>query len=99
MVAETAITQLGNRVLRTAMDAAAEYLTAHNLTADSDALAGCLSAWVKAKLPEALHDAREAFDAGMHQVGELAFLAPIAQAGIEAAKEAGFPARGLGFRN
>ena len=68
------------------------YLETHNLTASPDTLASCLTSWVRAKLPEALRDAQEAVDAGLSEYGELTYKATIALAGIEAAKEAGFPA-------
>ena len=71
---------------------ATRYLQANGLKADPSALADCLMSWIKAKLPEALHDAREAYEANMAQVGETTFRATMMQAGIEAAKEAGFPA-------
>ena len=41
-----------------------------------------------------LRDAKEAVDAGLPDYGELTYKATIALAGIEAAKEAGFPASG-----
>lgn len=75
---------------QTAMQAAVEYLRVHNLKANDAALVSCLKAWCKIKLPEALRDAKEAFDCGMHQVGQATFLATMKLAGIEAAKEAGF---------
>lgn len=77
-----------------AMRAAAEYLRRHNLEADPAALAATLRAWLKIKLPEGLRDARQALEAGMGKVAEQTFAASMAQAGIEAAKEAGFPKGG-----
>ena len=81
---------------RFAVDAAArsavEYLKAHNLKADPDALLSCIRSWCKIKLPEALRDAKDALDAGMSQAAEQTFAATMALAGIEAAKEAGLPA-------
>ena len=70
---------------------AGEYLRRNKLHANADALASCLRAWIKAKLPEALHDAKEALACHMDQVAEATFKATMLQAGIEAAKEAGFP--------
>ena len=74
-----------------AMRGAVEYLRANDLKANVDALVPCLRSWVKAKFPEALHDAKEAFDAGMSQVALTTFCASMALAGIEAAKEASVP--------
>jgi hypothetical protein len=87
---------LGEQTMHIAAQAAMRYLETHNLTASPAALASCLTSWVRAKLPEALHDAREAMDAGLSEYGELTYKATIALAGIEAAKEAGFPASGQG---
>lgn len=77
-----------------AMRAAAEYLRRHDLGADPAALTATLRAWLKIKLPEAMRDARQALEAGMGKVAEQTFAASMAQAGIEAAKEAGFPKGG-----
>ena len=74
-----------------AMSAAVEYLDGHNLKANKDALFECVQSWMKAKLQAALHDAKEAIDANMPKIAEATFLATMRQAGIEAAKEAGFP--------
>lgn len=71
------------------------YINTHNLQADPVALAECLTFWVRAKLPEALHDSSEAIAAGMGAYAERTFLASMALAGIEAAKEAGFPRTGV----
>lgn len=87
-----AIEEVGRIGAETAMRAAAEYLRAHSLQADTRALCECIRSWIKIKLPEALRDAKEALDAGMGQVAETTFRASMALAGIEAAKEAGFPA-------
>ena len=91
MSANGTIEALGQIAVETATRAALEYLRAHDQEADSGALAECLRSWSKAKLAEALHDAREAIGAGMGQVAEATFRASMAQAGIEAAQEAGFP--------
>ena len=88
----TDIETLGERTIEVATQAAMRYLETHNLTADPDALASCLTSWVRAKLPEALRDAKEALDAGLTEYAELTYNATIVLAGIEAAKEAGFPA-------
>jgi len=83
---------LGEQTLHIAAQAAMQYLETHNLTASPDALASCLTSWVRAKIPEALRDAQEAVDAGLIEYAELTYKATIVLAGIEAAKEAGFPA-------
>jgi len=86
------IETIGERTFEIATQAAMQYLETHNLTSDPDALASCLSFWVRAKLPEALRDAKEALDAGLTESAELTYEATIVLAGIEAAKEAGFAA-------
>ena len=83
---------LSEQTLHIAAQAAMRYLETHGLTADPDALASCLAAWVRAKLPEALQDAKEALDAGLTEYVKLTYEATIVLAGIEAAKEAGFAA-------
>lgn len=88
------IETLGERTFEIATLAAMRYLETHGLTASPDALASCLTSWVRAKLPEALRDAREAVDAGMSEYADLTYKATIVLAGIEAAKEAGFAASG-----
>jgi len=85
------IDKLGTAASQTAMKAAAEYLRKHNLGADVDALCECIRAHMRAALPGALNDAKAALDANMGAVAERTFLASMALAGIEAAKEAGFP--------
>lgn len=83
---------LGKVAAEVAMGAAILYLKQHNLDADTGALAECLRTWCRIKLPEALRDAKEAIAAHMPQAAEATFRATMALAGIEAAKEAGFPA-------
>ena len=83
--------QLADVAVQIAAQAARQYLSRHNLRADPSALRATLASWIKIKLPEALKDAREALDAGMGSVAESTFKATMASAGIEAAKEAGFP--------
>ena len=80
------------QTLHIAAQAAMRYLETHNLWADPDALASCLASWVRAKLPEALRDAKEALDAGLAEYAGMTYEATIVLAGIEAAKEAGFAA-------
>jgi hypothetical protein len=67
---------------------ASEYLRKHGLTADPAALAECCASWARAKLGEALADARESIEAGMHDAAAMTFGASMYLAGIEAAKEA-----------
>lgn len=86
--------ELGTIGAKAAMRAAAAYLLVHELEADVDALIGCLRSWCRIKLPQALRDAKEAIDAGMGRVAEATFCATMAAAGIEAAREAGFPKPG-----
>lgn len=78
--------------VRIATRAAVAYLDAHGLKADDEALANSLKAMCKIRLPAALHDANEAIQCGMASVAEHTFRASMALAGIEAAKEAGYPA-------
>jgi len=71
--------------------AAVVYLRQHNLDANPKALEATLKSWVKITLLEALRDAKQALEAGMGSAAEATFQASMALAGIEAAKEAGFP--------
>lgn len=73
-------------------EGAAEYLRKNNLRADPSALASCCKSWCAIKLPEALRDAKEAMECGMDRVANQTFAATMVLAGIEAAKESGFPA-------
>lgn len=82
---------LAGKICGTAMWAANEYLRVHDLVADPEALNECVRTHCKAALPAALHDAREAYEAGMLHVSGQTFFASFALAGIEAAKEAGWP--------
>lgn len=88
------IDSLGRLAADAAMRAAVEYIHVHNLQADTAALLECIRSWCRIKLPEALKDAKEALECGMGQIAEATFLATMRQAGIEAAKEAGFPKAG-----
>lgn len=75
--------------------AAKRFLEVNGLEADPQALAECLVSNIKAKLPEALKDAKEALAIpGGEKVAEATFALSIAAAGIEAAREAGFPKGG-----
>jgi hypothetical protein len=68
--------------------AAAEYLRQNNLTVDLDRLSACLKTQCKARIMEAIRDAKEALDANMAQAAQMTVAASMALAGIEAAKEA-----------
>lgn len=84
---------LGQVAAEIAMRAAAAYLDQHNLEADTSALVECLRSWCKAKLPEAMRLAKEAIEAHMDKPAEMLFRLTMAEAGVEAAKEAGLPKR------
>lgn len=86
------IDNLGTIAAETAMRAAAEYIRRNNLkVCDYEAATQCIRDYCKTRLPFALDAAKEAFDCGMNQIGEATFLAEMRLAGIEAAKEFGFP--------
>ena len=85
------IDSLGDLGAKTAMRSAANYLHQHKMTANVDALLECLRSWCKIQLPRALDDAKKAADCGMDEAAIATFTASMAIAGIEAAKEAGFP--------
>ena len=74
-----------------ASKAAFAYLVQHKLEATPEALPACLRSWVKIKLLEALKDTKAAFASNVGQWAEATFRASMVLAGIEAAKEAGFP--------
>jgi len=90
---------LGETAVAIAAEAARIYLDRHNLAATPEALSATLRSWVKSNLAEALRDAKDALDANMLQAAEITFKASMVQAGIEAAKEAGFPREKLGNLN
>jgi len=94
MNATTEITdkRIAQLITDTAYRAAKAYLAQHHLRADDIALASCVKAWCRIKLPEAITDYRQAAEIGMKQWGQQTFLATFTLAGIEAAKEAGLPA-------
>jgi hypothetical protein len=72
-----------------AYGAAYNYLVKNTLCAQSEqALAECVKSWVKAKIGEAIEDAKEAIDSGMEHWAFASFSASMVLAGIEAAKEA-----------
>ena len=86
------IESLGTVAADVAMRAAAEYVRTNNLKVlDYDAATACLKSYCKTYLPQALKDAKAAFDCGMNQVAEATFKATMALAGIEAAKEFAWP--------
>lgn len=85
------VEHLGDAIGVIAIRAAQEYLRVHGLKAEPATLAECISSWVRVKFPEAAADAKAAFACGMIEMGKQTFAASIAQAGIEAAKEAGQP--------
>ena len=78
----------GDQVAGIAIRAAQEYLRQHSLTVDPKALSQALREQCKIRLPEAMQDAREAMDAHMPQQAELTLRLSMAQAGIEAARQA-----------
>lgn len=87
------IDDLGTLAAEVAMRSAAEYVRVNNLRVhDYDAAAECIRAHCKARLSDALRDAKEALDCGMMQVAQATFKATMALAGIEAAKEFTRPA-------
>ena len=77
--------------IQSAAMAARAYLNNHDLSADPDALCECIKSHVKISLPVALADAQQALDVGMKDAAAATFIASMRLAGIEAAKEAGFP--------
>lgn len=86
------IDNLGTIAAETAMQAAAHYVRHNNLKVlDYDAATACIRSWCKIKLPQALKDAKAAFECGMTKIAEATFKATMAEAGIEAAKEFAWP--------
>jgi hypothetical protein len=83
--------ELARIASETAMRAAAKYLAQRSLQAEGSVLCECIRAWVRIKLPEAFADAKRALEVGMGEAAQATFLASMAQAGIEAAKEVGEP--------
>jgi hypothetical protein len=88
------VNALASAAVSIAARGAAEYLHQHKLTADPNFLAECLRAMVKARLQEALADAKAALDCNMGQIAAATFSATMTQAGIDAAKEASQAPRG-----
>ncbi len=74
---------------------AMEWLKAHNLVADDDALVERVKSWCRIKFPVAVKDARQAYESGRLDAAILTFDASMVQAGIEAAKEASWPSEML----
>jgi hypothetical protein len=85
------MTDLANAAVTIATKAAGQYLKTHDLVADPATLDACLRSWCKIKIGEAIADAKAAIECNMPQVAESTFAATMSLAGIEAAKEAGFP--------
>lgn len=83
--------EFGDNIALIAVRAANQYLASHGLQANPASLSACISSWLLIKLPEAIADAKEAYACGMEEIGKQTFALTIAQAGIEAAKEAGMP--------
>lgn len=87
---KTSTTQtLGGVAAHIAMRAAAAYLIQHDLDADDAVLTECLKSHCHIRLPQAMDDAKQAL--GMGSLAEHTFRASMALAGIDAAKECGFP--------
>ncbi len=70
---------------------ATEWLEANRHEADEASLIECVKSWCRIKFPVAVKDARQAYEAGHLDAAILTFDASMVQAGIEAAKEAGWP--------
>jgi hypothetical protein len=87
------VTDLLDYAFPVALLAAREYLAVHALQAHPQTLANSLKASIEAAFPAAIQDAKQAFDAGMGEIAIQTFKASMALAGIDAAKEAGFPIR------
>jgi len=79
---------LADVAVKAATQGAVEYIKANNLKVDFANLSESLRTMVMIRLPAALHDAKEALDAGMDQVANQTFLASMVLAGIDAAKKA-----------
>lgn len=90
---KTDLDNLATAAVAAATSAAHQHLMHNRLCADPDALAECIKAHVKIAFPAALRDARDAIEASMPRIAEATFLASFVLAGVEAAKEAGQPAR------
>lgn len=89
---DVALKQLSDTMITVAARAAHRYFDVHNCKPVSDdAFADCLRVMIKVHYPKAMADAKEAMDCGMTQVAEQTFIATMAQAGIEAAKECSAP--------
>src|SRR5262249_44016903 len=86
---QEAIDKLGTAAADFALSAALQYLRVHHLTADPDALLESLKAHVRARLPESLAEARQALDCNMVHVANRLFMATMALAGVDAAREVG----------
>jgi hypothetical protein len=88
MLTEKSITEFGERAVTIAMQSFARYCQAHGVqVADLDRAVSILKQTVSAAIPQALADAKEAFEAGMGAAASQTFSASMSLAGIEAAKE------------
>lgn len=87
-------TTLGQVAMDCVTRGAIGYLEEHDLIADPQTLLEFCVSWCKSQMPKALKDAKDALDANMPQIAEQTFAASMVLAGVEAAKEAGFP-RGM----
>jgi hypothetical protein len=84
-----AVNTLENVALALAAKAAFRYLADRGLAAHEPTLLARLPVHVRARLAEALTDARDAFVGGRPAAAEEAFAAAMSLAGIAAAKEVG----------
>ncbi|MGA2253049.1 MAG: hypothetical protein ABSG53_00170 [Thermoguttaceae bacterium] len=89
-----AVDNLPKLAIVIAIRGAQEWLRSNRQEADECALYECCKSWARAKFPQAVKEAREAFDAGHADLALATFDASMIEAGVEAAKEAGWP---IGF--
>jgi hypothetical protein len=83
---------LGEIAVKTAAESAVVWMNQNNAKPEStDSFCESIKAMVKIRLPEALKDAKDAFDANMGACAEQTFIASMRLAGIEAAKECAIP--------
>lgn len=83
---DEAIQMLSRMAMAIATNAAKTFMTKHGLSASNEALATTLQKELAAAIPDALADAREAFNCGMIEVADQTFRASMALAGIKAAQ-------------
>ena len=82
------MTELTESIVRMIARAAKVYLEKNKLTVTNEKLAECIKNECKQTTLDALAAAREAYDAGLREWGNAAFMAELAQSGIRAAKVA-----------